>query len=73
MHEALREVLGQENYWGSNLDALYDCLTCVFEPTQLTIKHWSYAMQKLGAYADALWHVLDDASDSNPFLHIALE
>ena len=73
LHSAMRTALGQENYWGSNLDALYDCLTSVCEPTRLIIMHWTAAMLKLGPYADGLWHVLDDASEANPAIEITLE
>ena len=73
MHAALRAVLGEENYWGSNLDALHDCLTCIFEPTELHIRNWSAAMQILGDYANRLWTVLDDSSEENPLLTIVIE
>ena len=72
-HAALRAVLGEENYWGNNLDSLHDCLTMIFEPTTLTVRHWGAAMRHLGEYADRLWHVLDDASEENPFLTIVME
>lgn len=73
MHSALRAVLGEENYWGSNLDALHDCLTCIFEPTTLIIRNWSAAMLNLGDYANRLWQVLDDSSEENPYLTIGIE
>ena len=73
MHAALRAGLGEENYWGSNLDALYDCLTMIFEPTRLVIKNWSYAVHYLGEYAERLWRLLDDAAEENPFLEITIE
>ncbi|MCR5807975.1 MAG: barstar family protein [Clostridiales bacterium] len=72
-HAVLRNALGEENYRGSNLDALHDCLTMIFEPTTLVISHWGYAERRLGEYADRLWHVLDDSSEENPFLTIILE
>lgn len=73
MHAALRSVLGEENYLGSNLDALHDCLTSKAEPVELTIINWSYAMYRLGEYADRLWHVLDDASEENPNIRINID
>ncbi|MBO4563055.1 MAG: barstar family protein [Clostridia bacterium] len=73
MHASLRAVLGEENYWGSNLDALHDCLTSIAEPTELYIKNWSFAMRRLGDYANRLWHVLDDASRENPNIRIVIE
>lgn len=72
-HVLLRSVLGEENYWGSNLDALHDCLTMIFEPTTLVIKNWSAAVKNLGDYADRLWHVLDDSAEENPFLNVVIE
>ena len=72
-HSALRAALGEENYWGSNLDALHDCLTMIFEPTTLVIKNWSAAVANLGDYADRLWHVLDDSAEENPFLSVVIE
>ena len=73
MHEALRAVLGQEYYWGSNLDALHDCLTMVFEPTTLVIKNWSAAVRNLGDYANRLWHMLDDSAEENPCFSAVIE
>ena len=72
-HCALRAALGEENYWGSNLDALHDCLTSVLEPTTLVIKNWSSAVRHLGEYADRLWHVLDDSAGENPNITIIIE
>lgn len=72
-HRALRRALGGENYWGSNLDALHDCLTCIFEPTTLVIRNWSFAARRLGEYADRLWHVFDDSCAENPFISVVIE
>ncbi|MBO4849084.1 MAG: barstar family protein [Clostridia bacterium] len=73
LHAALRAVLGEENYWGSNLDALHDCLTSICSPTELTVRNWGSAMHRLGDYANRVWHVLDDASEENPYLSITIE
>ena len=72
-HSTLRAALGEENYWGSNLDALHDCLTCIFVPTEIVIKNWSYAARRLGEYADRLWHVFDDSCAENPFITVVIE
>ena len=72
MHSALRAVLGEENYFGSNLDALHDCLTSIGEPTELVITNWGCASRHLGKYADILWHVLDDSANENGRLRIIL-
>lgn len=72
-HNCLRAVLGEDNYIGSNLDALHDRLTMIFEPTTLVIKNWSFASKHLGAYADRLWHVLSDSTEENPNLTVVIE
>lgn len=73
MHEAMRKALEEENYWGSNLDALHDCLTSIFEPTELRVINWSYAATQLRGYSDGLWRVLSDSSDENSNLAIIIE
>lgn len=73
MHACLRAALGGENYYGSNLDALHDCLTMIFQPTTLVIKNWSAAARNLGGYADILWHVFDESAEENPFLSVVIE
>ena len=72
-HAALRAALGSENYIGSNLDALHDCLTSVCEPVTIRIFNWSAAARRLGEYADRLWRVLDDSVGENPMLTVIIE
>jgi len=73
LHAAFRAALGRENYWGSNLDALHDCLTSIAEPTTLTVVNWASAARRFGDYADRLWHVLDDSVEENPNLTVVIE
>ncbi len=72
LYDQLSEELALPEWFGRNLDALYDCLTMIFEPTTLVIRNWSSAARRLGEYADRLWHVLDDASTENPFLSVEI-
>lgn len=37
MHKYLRSALALPVYYGANLDALYDCLTEIAEPTQIIV------------------------------------
>ncbi len=39
-HAHLREMLHLPGYYGENLDALFDCLTEITEPTVLCISQW---------------------------------
>lgn len=37
LHKYLRSALALPVYYGANLDALYDCLTEIVEPTQIIV------------------------------------
>ena len=39
LHKKLSEALDFPQWYGNNLDALYDCLTEIFEPTHLIISN----------------------------------
>lgn len=39
IHEYIAEKLDFPDYYGKNLDALYDCLTDICEDTHITIKN----------------------------------
>ena len=40
LHSALAEVLDFPDWYGSNLDALYDCLTDLDDPVHLHLTGW---------------------------------
>ena len=62
----LKEQFQLPEYFGNNLDALYDSLTDLDGETELAIVNaWA-----LGSYAHALRRVLSDAAAENPHLHI---
>ncbi len=61
LHKYLKEKLELPDYYGNNLDALYDCLTEKEEGYTVTISHIGELKRELGEYADALLHVLKDA------------
>ncbi len=61
LHEALAPVLPE--WYGRNLDALYDCLTEPGELIQLTIQDLDALEKHLGGYAHAFLRVLKDASE----------
>lgn len=73
MYNELQLKFGTANFVGRNLDAFHDCLTMIFEPTEIIVRDYSYAKAHLGGYADLFWHVLDDASDENRNLSIIIE
>ncbi len=72
-HDDLRQKLSLPEYYGRNLDALYDLLTERQEPTTIIVRHRREMERHLGSYAQALLKTLCDAARANPRLQIAEE
>lgn len=66
LHRYLAAALDFPDYYGMNLDALYDCLTDICDDTCLGIR----GMDKVGdeSYAIMLRQVFEDAEEANPHL-----
>ncbi|EJW15798.1 barstar family protein [Paenibacillus alvei] len=62
VHDVLSEVLELPDYYGRNLDALWDCLT---EASSLPLTiHWSHyeaSKKQLGEYCEQLLQLFRDA------------
>jgi len=65
LHAELQAVLGLPGYYGRNLDALYDCLTDIYEPTTLLIVEADRLDAALGDYAGKFLAALKDAAAEN--------
>lgn len=72
-HDLLAARLGLPEYYGRNLDALYDALTERAEPTRLVLLHREELAERLGEYAGALLETLEDADRANPALEVLYE
>lgn len=72
LHKYLRAELELPDYYGENLDALYDCLTEVCEPVILKIPQAVAAGSELGWYGARLLTVIQDAAAANPNLQVEL-
>lgn len=70
LHQTLQEVMALPDWYGRNLDALYDCLTDLPEESRLTVLHFESLRNVLGAYADAARSVLEEAARDNPFFFV---
>lgn len=55
-------------WWGRNLDALYDCLTELGEPTVLVLTRRE-AMRE-SPFGRMLLRVLEDAAEDDPYLQV---
>lgn len=69
-HDHLAQRLGLPEYYGRNLDALYDLLTERRGPTRLVVRHREALLAWLGDYGAALCRTLEDADRANPGLEV---
>ena len=70
LHALLKEKLSLPEYYGNNLDALYDCLTDISDYTEIVLFNINGIVSILGRYADALKNVFSDAEAANDCLHV---
>ena len=61
LHSYLKEKLALPDYYGKNLDALYDCLTEWRSPAEIRMVHFESLQQRLGEYAKMLLKVLQES------------
>ncbi len=73
LHDTLAALLALPEYYGRNLNALYDLLTERGEPTVLRLLHRQALREPLGGYGERFLQVLFDAARENPALRIQLE
>jgi len=66
LHKALSEALDFPDWYGHNLDALYDCLTEIDPDTTLRLLNWS----AVGGWAQGFEAVFADAQQDNPCFHV---
>ena len=61
LHKYLKQSLKLPDYYGSNLDALHDCLTEKRSIEKISIVHFDSLESKLEDYAGILIQVFTDA------------
>lgn len=64
LHNRLKTVLHLPDYYGKNLDALWDCLTGeVNLPVELTWTNFQASKDALGDYAESLSQLFQEAEE----------
>ena len=69
IHEQLAQALQFPDFYGRNLDALYDCMTEVQTDVTFHLKN----MSALGRRGPALQILLQKAAVLNPHIHLEME
>ena len=72
LHKYLHTALALPEYYGANLDALFDCLTELAEPTELVVPRQVADEAYLGWYGQQFLQMLQDAAEENTDLKITL-
>ena len=62
LHQYLKEQCDFPEYYGNNLDALYDVLTDRTEPLEITVMHAEELKEVLCGYGEAFLETLQDAA-----------
>lgn len=64
LHSYLKEQCNFPEYYGNNLDALYDVLTDREEPLEIQLEHAEELKEILCGYGEAFIETLEDAAAS---------
>ncbi|PUA38057.1 barnase inhibitor [Paenibacillus elgii] len=74
LHAVLKEALELPEYYGNNLDALWDCLTGWVEmPLTIRWLHFQESEKKLGEYSNHLLLLFRDAEREIEGFHLRLD
>ena len=73
LHKYLHTALALPEYYGANLDALYDCLTEIAESTELVVPKKVADEAYLGWYGQQFLQMLEDAAAENEALRVTLQ
>lgn len=71
-HDYLQQLLQLPEYYGRNLDALYDVLTSIGTPMTIVVKNEIMAEENLGGYGSALLATIREAAEENPAVTVMI-
>lgn len=72
-HAYLKEALRLPDYYGKNLDALYDCLGDIGEETVIVVPEVIRKKEFLGEYGQTMLRVFKDAAAENEMLKVIIQ
>jgi ribonuclease inhibitor len=73
LHEYLQTQLDFPSYYGKNLDALYDLLSCYTKEVEIQFIHRNELEFHLEGYAKTLYNMLLEISTINPMVTVGGE
>ena len=72
MHAYLKRELHLPEYYGNNLDALWDCLTTDFSGKMIILRDPQTVQNQLGGYGESLLRLFREAAAANPAIRLIL-
>ncbi len=70
-HNYLKEAMNFPDYYGENLDALWDMLTTIDHPIFVVLNFSGRMRESLGEYGKKLISTFKEATRENPNLHFS--
>lgn len=72
-HAYLKSALDLPDYYGANLDALWDCLSSDSTPRRIIIFNAKLITASLGDYGESLLALFQELAEANPSILISIE
>ena len=72
IHRIFAEELDFPEWYGKNLDALYDCLGDVTEELEIVVENKSELEENLGISFERLCRLLEDISEENDSIEVKM-
>lgn len=72
LHAYLKEQCNFPDYYGNNLDALYDVLTERSEPLEIRVEYANELKEILCGYGEAFIETLEDAAAENEHIKVVI-
>ena len=72
-HDYLKRKLALTDYYGKNLDALWDCLSTDLSEKIIIINKPDAIINNLGSYGESLIHLFLEVAQMNEFIKVEIE
>lgn len=72
-HGYLKEKLVLPDYYGENLDALWDCLSTDFSSKKIIISNAAAIIENLGSYGESLIELFKEVASENERIEVVIK